>query len=165
MVVWQDAIVSTSTDITNLYGVAYGNSTFVAVGNKIMTSNDGMTWGIFPVPDPLIQPVSVTPIWKCIIFANGHFIAISINNVMRSSNGIDWTVINNAPDYNWISIAYLNGKFVAVSDTSTTANRIMTSPDGITWTLANSPAIGEGWWYGVAMIKTTSYKFQDKQIA
>ena len=76
---------------------------------------------------------------------------------MTSPNGITWTLRTSTANYNWNSIAYGNGLWVAVS-ASGSGDRVMTSPDGITWTLRtsaadnnwNSVAYGNGLWVAVA---------------
>src|SRR3989344_5070827 len=59
------------------------------------------------------------------------------------SAGVDWTTRASAADYQWQSVTYGNGLFVAVSLTGT-GNRVMTSPDGVNWTTASTP-IDNGW--------------------
>jgi len=57
-------------------------------------------------------------------------VAVSIsgtgNRVMRSSDGINWTIRTSAGDVSWRSVTYARGLFVAVANTGT-ANRVMTS--------------------------------------
>ena len=53
---------------------------------------------------------------------------------MHSTDGITWTAAAATEANSWRSVAYGNGKFVAVS--SDGINRVMHSSDGITWTAA-----------------------------
>lgn len=70
--------------------------------------------------------------------------------------GGDWTSRTSAADHAWSSIAYGNGTFVAVNNT--TGNIAMTSPTGTTWTSRttaganpwNSIAYGNGLFVAVA---------------
>ena len=52
-----------------------------------------------------------------------------------TSAGLNWTVHDAATQSNWRSIAYGNGLFVAVGNSS----RIMTSRDGVDWTTSSLP--------------------------
>jgi hypothetical protein len=51
---------------------------------------------------------------------------------MTSINGINWTARTPVNFFQWNSVTYGGGLFVAVASNGT--NRVMTSPDGITWT-------------------------------
>jgi type II secretory pathway pseudopilin PulG len=46
---------------------------------------------------------------------------------------------------NWDAIAYGNGVFVAVADTSTGTNEVMKSSDGITWSAVSTPPANRQW--------------------
>lgn len=48
--------------------------------------------------------------------------------------GVNWIIQSSAEDYEWHSIAFGNGLFVAVAQTGGT-DRVMTSTNGITWTI------------------------------
>jgi len=65
---------------------------------------------------------------------------------MTSPNGINWTARSVAASYDWTSVTYGNGLFVAVSQTGA-GDRVMTSPNGIAWTLRRTPADIN--WYSV----------------
>ena len=55
-----------------------------------------------------------------------------LNPARAGDAGIDWTA-RSAPVEDWDSIAYGNGKFVAVNQ-NPSGNSVMTSADGISWT-------------------------------
>uniref|UniRef100_UPI0025CE5762 hypothetical protein n=1 Tax=uncultured Lamprocystis sp. TaxID=543132 RepID=UPI0025CE5762 len=59
--------------------------------------------------------------------------------VYAAPAGIDWQIVNYSLDLTWNSVAYGNGRFVAVA-ASGTGNRVMTSPDGSAWTIGVSAA-------------------------
>ena len=67
-----------------------------------------------------------------------HIVRVSAaySPVMTSPDGETWTAHNAAEDNIWYSVAYGNGKFVAISQDGT--NRVMTSPDGENWTAHNA---------------------------
>ena len=54
--------------------------------------------------------------------------------------GINWTSVNYTQNNGWYSIAYGNGIFVAVAQSTTTKSGVMTSPDGVTWTSRTAAA-------------------------
>jgi hypothetical protein len=126
-----------------LYGLAYGNGTFVAVGDlgTILSSSDGITW--FP------RSVSGTDLWlKSVAYGNGSFVAVGdFGAVLTSTDGITWITrvepTVDPPGSSLSFVVYGNGLFVAVG-----WNLILTSPDGISWT-DRSPGT-KGWFSGVA---------------
>ena len=80
-------------------------------------------------------------IWYGVAYGNGVYVAVSsdgTNQVMYSSDAINWTSASATEANNWKDIAFGNGKFVAVADSGT--NRTMYSSDGISWT-SGTPAI------------------------
>ena len=70
----------------NLYGVTYGNGTFVAVGDlgTILTSPDGMAW------DPEFSGTSAAVEW--VTYASSTFVAVGENGtILTSPDGVAWT--------------------------------------------------------------------------
>jgi hypothetical protein len=67
-------------------------------------------------------------------------IRMSGGGTFTSDNSInyDWILRASPADYSWISVAYGNGVFVAISFIDGSGNQIMTSPDGINWTLVKT---------------------------
>ena len=121
----------------NLYGIAYGNSTLVAVGNegKILTKTDGCTI-IYPGIDICWIPrVFGTDSLQGVAFGNGKFVAVGMNGtiLLSTDNGLHWTSEAGTSQNLW-GITYGNGTFVAVGNYGT----ILTSPDGETWTWRDS---------------------------
>jgi hypothetical protein len=106
--------------------VAYGNNTFLAVGesgtNRAMTSPDGVTWTISPTA-PANQFYEVA-------FGDGVFAAVAIGGTAQKSaftaDGQTWNpVATPSPGTQlWSSVAYGNGKFLAVGYSSSNV------PDG-----------------------------------
>lgn len=119
------------TGETEVHGICYGNGKWVAVGvGPIITSTNLTTWTERGYPPGALSKV---------IFAQGLFVAIGGGyvepQIMTSPDGVTWTSrVTNARGP-LLSIAYANGRFVAVgSHTSGNAGEIITSTDGITWT-------------------------------
>jgi hypothetical protein len=120
---WTEAY---STNTGDLYGCAYGNNTWVAVGqnNLVVRSTDGTTWTELP------GAVSGGR-WKWMCFGGGRFMAVGYKTipdpsgigeidsgiVMYSDNdGLTWTQAQTGTNKRLTSVAYspeLN-KFVAV---------------------------------------------------
>ena len=120
--------------------VTYGNGVFVAVsntgvGNRVMTSPDGITW--------TIRASAADNDWNDVTFGAGLFVAVSNSGagdrVMTSPDGVTWTSRASASDSGWIGVTFGIGKFVAVAN----SGNVMTSADGITWASQTCP--NQGW--------------------
>ena len=107
------------------YSVIYAGGQFVAVGQGCaMTSPDGITWTSRTVPE--------NNLWWGLTYGNGLYVTVSYvgtNRVMTSPDGITWTA-RKVPNGDWYSVAFGDGKFVAVSSLG---NKVMTSVNGINW--------------------------------
>jgi hypothetical protein len=113
--------------VNTLNSVSYGNGTFVAVGNDILTSPDGVTW--------TLRNSGTDASLRGVTYGNGAFIAVGDNGtILTSPNGVTWTLRNSGTDMSLHGVAHGNGTFIAVGDNGT----ILTSPNGVTWTLRNS---------------------------
>jgi hypothetical protein len=104
--------------------VAYGNGTFVAVGNggTILTSPDGVSW---------TQRTSGTSnSLSGVTYRNGTFVAVGLGGtILTSPDGVTWTQ-RTSGTRNWLSgVTYGNGPSWRWGD-----GPILTSPDGVNWT-------------------------------
>lgn len=65
----------------------------------------------------------------------------------QAAADLAWTSRTAPSSQEWMSIAYGNGRFVAVADglSTSTGSRVMTSADGITWTAQTSIDDTVGW--------------------
>lgn len=120
-------------ELAGLNAVAYGNNTFVAVGNDgyTLASMYGGEWKITRFTTTVSGSTSY-PIILDVAFGNGTFVAVSIGNISTSVYGNLWTT-RNVPTHgttNWKAIAYGNGKFVVIAPNG----YVTTSVDGSTWT-------------------------------
>jgi hypothetical protein len=108
-----------------MYGVTYGNGTFVAVGNTgaIQTSSDGTTW--------TNRTTANTNQQNGVGYGNGTFVAVGDNGAIQTSidNGITWTNRTTANTNQQYGVGYDNGIFVAVGNTGS----IQTSEASITY--------------------------------
>src|SRR5439155_663862 len=111
-----------------LKAAAYGNGTFVAVGDvdalgnaTILTSSEGVTW----TPADSGMPGLLT----AITYASGMFVAVGeLGLILTSTDALNWTVADSGTQINLNGVTYGNGTFVAVGGTN-----IFTSPDGLAW--------------------------------
>jgi hypothetical protein len=128
--------------------VTYGNGLFVAVArngsaDRVMTSPDGITW--------TSRTSAADSNWTSVTNGNGLFVAIAqrldpfastaqsstVNQVMTSPDGINWTARNLAVNNDWRSVTYGNGLFVAVASFGS-GNLVMTSGYDV---VADAPVI------------------------
>ncbi len=124
---------STNASLLNLlWGVAAGNGTMVAVGDRglILTSaDDGRTW---------VNRDSGTTGWLVsVTYGNGQFVIVGEGGViLTSTNGVSWTpVTGTATKERLNNILFADGKYVAVGEKGT----VVTSVDGRAWTLRTTP--------------------------
>jgi len=121
-------------------GIAYGNNTFVAVSSSagaggVSTSTNGATWASRTPPSANLGDVA---------FGAGLFVAVLSGGtaVYTSPDGITWTPRSVGLTYSSTAIAYGNGKFVAVTgSTSNNSDVVITSSDGITWQSSKLPSL------------------------
>ena len=112
-----------------LNSIAYGNNTFVALAETIVTSSDGVTWTQIPGYYDL----------SSVAYGNNTFVAVgSPGAIFTSSDGITWTPQQSGTTGYLSTITYGNNTFVAVGDYYVSGvgyvDIILTSPDGIIWT-------------------------------
>ncbi len=112
-----DGAVLTSTDGTNwtkttltqsqdLYGVAYGNGKFAAVGasGAIYTSTDGTTW--------IKQASPTTAGLYLVAFGQGEFVAVGSGGaVVVSRDGTNWQIEASGTSDDIYSVMFGNGRF------------------------------------------------------
>ncbi|ADI84086.1 choice-of-anchor D domain-containing protein [Geobacter sulfurreducens] len=141
-----------------LRSIAWGNGTFVAVGDgdpgttlhppisapTVLTStNTGLTWTRrYLAPGHNIRGIA---------YGNGVFVAVGASGydldqnagrqaiILTSSDGITWTPRSSGTFLNLNAVTFANGRFVAVSDYNATGDvadegaLILVSTNGITW--------------------------------
>ena len=119
--------------------VTYGGGLFVAVAhdgaNRIMTSANGTGWDL--------RDAGTNVEYKGAVYGDGKYVAVGYgSHVAYSEDGVTW-VQHAIPYSTWNSVAYGNGRFVAVSPYSTP--RMAVSEDGINWNAHNPPSTANGW--------------------
>ncbi len=113
--------------------VTYGANTYVAVaagGTKAAYSSDGITWTAATLPEGAD--------WTAIEYGKGKFVATASSDssisgaaTAYSTNGITWTA--GTLTQGSYSLAYGNGRFVALSGGYAGATEVSISFDGINW--------------------------------
>jgi hypothetical protein len=139
------AVTTSQFGSTNINGIAYGNSTFVAVGwnGKMAYSSDGETWTA--VEDSKFGSSGIMGI----TYGNSTFVAVGqLGKMAYSSNGETWTAVTTSQfGFTPINgIAYGNSTFVAVGD----SGKMAYSSDGETWTAVTTSKFGADWIFGIA---------------
>ncbi|MCB1071096.1 MAG: hypothetical protein KDL31_12135, partial [Kiritimatiellae bacterium] len=113
----------------DLFGVAYGNNLYVAVGESgtILTSSDSREWVLAE------GPVSKT--LKSVCFGNGFFVAVGEEGqVAVSGDGKTWMVRDSGTAAKLEAVAYARGRFIAVGE----EGQILTSASGQAWDRSES---------------------------
>lgn len=126
-ITWREG---TSSKSWNFMSVAYGDGKFVMAGDSTSGySLDGITW---TVNDTLHGGGTITDI----AYGDGKFIGVGrASKAIISSNGIDWTTLNDPHDSQ--GIAYGNGTFIACSSL---INLVYISENGgNTWNSLRTP--------------------------
>lgn len=142
--------------------VAYGSGRFVAVSSdgtdRVMTSTDGRSWSTAGVTGVQAND------WTSIAYGNNTFVAVAFDqSVMTSSNGLTWTTVaaTGIPSQLGVEgITFGNGRFVAVGQQGTAANRAMTSTDGVNWTAGTIHGPSATWrsvTYGSGVFAATGF--------
>ncbi len=116
-----------------LYGAAYGNSEFIAVGNfgtiVYPTDSSGNSW---------IKAINADThhLYGIAYRSGGPFVAVgSVGTILTSPDGrSNWTIRTSGTGSYLQGVTYGNGTFIAVGS----SGRIITSPDGVTWTTRSS---------------------------
>src|SRR5206468_70156 len=105
-----------------LNGIAYGNGTFVAVGDNsfVARSTDGITW--------TTSTAGAYGKLKRVRFLNGQFVVVGESDkIMYSSDGTSWTA-NTLPRADFWDIALGDGIYVLAGAST------YVSADGFNWT-------------------------------
>lgn len=147
-VVWTSRTSNVNDDLAL---IVYGNGVYVITGSDyVLTSNDAINWQKHQVNWCNAQ--SNCGSTSSITYGNGVFVAVGgtgVYNIQVSTDGIHWTYVGTgeAPGnpnflnfnwastlYGWTSVAFGNGKFVAVGD----LGLITTSVDGVNWSMVQN---------------------------
>lgn len=110
--------------------VAYGNGRYVAPGNPILISSNGVSWTEH-------TPPSGWPNWNSIAFGGGVFVAVVKGvGLSTSTDGLTWTPQQYPAEMALLrSVIFAAGKFWASAGGCCGTGAAMSSPDGINWTM------------------------------
>jgi len=140
--------VLSSIPLRTYEAVTYGGGRFVAVasagGSRVMWSDDGSSWNQAAMSDTSLNNNA----WTDVHYANGRFVAVAKSGnqkrFMYSTDGEEWTGVEDTQLQPWNAITYGGGYFMAVADGTTKA---AFSRNGQVWT----PSQGtNGSWQGVS---------------
>ena len=107
--------------------VAYGNGRFVALSStnaspEELVSTNGDSWTAAAGP--------VGP-WTALTFGEGRFVAVSsAGEIATSTNGMQWTDVWHHRNYDFTSVAYGNGHFIAADSA---LGAVAISTNGVHW--------------------------------
>jgi hypothetical protein len=106
--------------------------------NYVFTTDDGRSFTVHnwagPIPLPEVTGLSAS--------ADGFLASATNGRVLRSADGLNWTVHEVSPSLSITSILHFNGKWCAAGKQGTQAE-VWTSPDGVAWSRSYSE-IGAG---------------------
>jgi hypothetical protein len=126
-ITWTAQTSGTSTD---LYGVAYGASTFMAYSvydSVVYTSSDGLSW--------TIDTANIMFYEEDIAYGNNRFV-MTADFIYTSTDGLAWTSTGIPTWRGDTHVLWADSQFVIGG-----RDNIMTSPDGLVWT-NRAPWIG-----------------------
>jgi uncharacterized delta-60 repeat protein len=136
---------ATTPSAQNLWSVAWGTGTFVAVGENgtVLTSPDGATW---------TSRASGTSAWLVgVAFAAGQFVIVGERGtLLTSDDGVAWIARASGTTERLNGVAFGNERWLAVGE----KGAALVSRDGRTWSVvASGPASWSyspvGWLHGV----------------
>ena len=120
-ITWHDATtISATTSATTFHGATWNTNLYVAVGNKIYISPDGVDW---------TYSASFGVIYNAVTWGGGQFVAVG-SDVLTSPDGITWTPHSTGHGF-LNGVIWDGNQYVAVGNAGT----ILTSSDGTSWTL------------------------------
>ncbi|HEV8718121.1 MAG TPA: hypothetical protein VGX03_35555 [Candidatus Binatia bacterium] len=126
----------------HLYGVAWGNGQFVAVGSgsfnetEVLLSADGSRWNKVSL-GTAVRPLSLSRDGAGVLSGiawNGSIFVAAGERILTSADGKSWTVSAFFPTCAFTRVAAQEAIFVAVGGYYDGTGCIATSPDGRTWT-------------------------------
>lgn len=112
-------------------------------------SLDGINWIDTTLPTATAPTGATNNQWRAIAYGVvsnvGYWVAVARESAQAaySTDGINWTGANLGEVADWVDIAYGNGTFVAIAEsTSASALRSVSSNGGATWSLGTLPGAG-----------------------
>ena len=128
---------------------APANNGGAAITNYQYSTDNGTNWTAVS-PASTATAITITGLTNCSSYnikvravnsVGAGAASTAVSSTPRSGIANSW-ISRSSPGsifFNWRSVTYGNGLFVAVANTGT-GTRVMTSPDGMNWTIRNSAA-------------------------
>lgn len=118
----------------NISAGTFGNGRYVFAGSgasySLLTSTDGSNW--------TITNTTVGLPFEAATYGNGKFVLVtSDGEIVTTSDGVNYSLVQ-FPSTELFSVAYGNGRFVAVGGSVSAGSTIYTSTDGLNWTSTRS---------------------------
>ncbi len=121
--------------------IAFGNGHFVVLSGDDASNNptellssNGVDWRAAPGPGGS---------WSSLTFGLGRFVGVSAQGqLMTSTTGRNWTVTWHAISFNFTSVAFGDGEFMAVDQLHGDA---LLSFNGLVWSFCPIASLGEAW--------------------
>ena len=141
---WQTGNAITYSSYNDVH---FANGMFVGVGsnNVYNRPQDGNSW-----PNASISGGQASRTFRGVTYGNGTWVAVAenglgysgttSNQVMTSTDGINWTNRQASSYSTWNDVAYGNNLFVAIAGGGSI--RTMTSSNGISWTNGTITTVG-----------------------
>ena len=132
-ITWMWEFTGVQSTLSNL---VWNGSQYLVVGgmDTVLTSPDLQKW--------TKHVVGANTDFHQIIWDGSRYIGYTdhlsnndVESMMTSTDGATWTITPTNQPHNLYSLAFGNGKYVAVGSYGT----IATSPDGLTWSVVNEP--------------------------
>jgi hypothetical protein len=135
-----------------------GNLVVSTPGRNLFLRYNGTTWVSAAIPGSNFPQVNAQATTYSITgavtvqtgmgFGDGLFVGLTWNTYAATSpDGITWTQRSLPSSANWSSVAYGNGRFVAVAGYTSFSSATAYSDDGITWTAVTG---NTGKWVSIA---------------
>lgn len=116
----------------NLDGVVWTGSQFIAVGQSILTSPDGVSW---------FEQMTGTDLHD-VAWGNGLAVAVGLHGaILTSPDGVTWTPQVSGTTVQLFGVTWGGGLYVAVGSGDIDGGMILTSPDAVTWTRRTSGTV------------------------
>jgi len=119
--------------------VAFGNGRFIALsssgtGRRELRSTNGVDW---------VGANGPAGSWTGVTFGAGRFVAVgSDGRISTSTDGVDWRTTWEHSRFDFTSIAYGNGRFIAVDQRQ---GDDLVSLDGLGWSFYPITTAGQRW--------------------
>lgn len=147
-ITWTPKAIFTRGGTSTRDGIAFGNNTFVSVGQRSPVCTYNITTEASLPPyyrgSNWVSTSISANAWWVLAFGNNTFVAVTQSGTTSATStdgGVTWTTRTLPISASfWSSLKFGGGLFMLVAG-GQGANAYLTSPDGITWTTRSLPTI------------------------